>query len=74
MFKNINFILLFAIISCGGFKDFPATPIEQVNFLDNPHINFMEQPWWTDGKRAVLIISEEYTSLYDLEEFSCNKK
>jgi len=39
---------------------------------NNPHINFMEQPWWTDGRRAVLIIGEEYTSLYDLEQFSCD--
>lgn len=40
---------------------------------DNPHINFMEQPWWTDGKRAVFIFNHRETSLYDLKEFSCTK-
>ena len=41
--------------------------------MDEPHINFMEQPWWTDGRRAVLIISEKYISLYDIEQFGCDE-
>ncbi len=38
---------------------------------EEPHINFMEQPWWTDGKRAVFFFNHRETSLYDLKEFSC---
>ena len=38
---------------------------------EEPHFNFMEQPWWSDGRRAVFIVSEEPTSLFDLEEFNC---
>ena len=39
---------------------------------DDPHFNFMEQPWWTDGGRGVLIFDEEVTSMEDLEDFDCN--
>ena len=39
---------------------------------DNPHFNFMEQPWWTDGSRVILILDKEVTSINDLEEFDCN--
>ncbi len=39
---------------------------------DEPHVNFMGQPWWTNGGRAVFIFDEEVTSLDDLEEFDCD--
>ncbi|MGI9534507.1 MAG: LssY C-terminal domain-containing protein [Thermodesulfobacteriota bacterium] len=38
---------------------------------DEPHINFMEQPWWTDGRRAILIFDNDITSINDLEDFDC---
>ncbi|MEQ9618459.1 MAG: LssY C-terminal domain-containing protein [Deltaproteobacteria bacterium] len=40
----------------------PATP-------ENPHRNFMKQPYWTDGYRAVFIIQEDPTHLSELEFF-----
>jgi len=40
----------------------PATP-------DNPHRNFMKQPWWTDGYRSVFLFEEDTTPLTDLEFF-----
>lgn len=39
---------------------------------DEPHYNFMGQPWWTNGGRAIFIIDEEVTSIDDLEEFDCD--
>jgi len=36
MYKNILFLLYIVLISCGGgFKDYPATPIEKVDFLSH---------------------------------------
>ena len=40
---------------------------------DDPHYNFMEQPWWTDGSRGVLVIADEETSIYDLTDFDCGE-
>lgn len=40
---------------------------------ENPHINFMGQPWWTDGGRAVLVFDKDSRSLDDLEIFDCEK-
>jgi hypothetical protein len=37
---------------------------------DNPHRNFMNQPYWTDGRRVVFLFGSEPTSLSDLEFFS----
>jgi hypothetical protein len=37
---------------------------------DNPHRNFMNQPYWTDGKRLVFLFGSEPTSLSELEFFS----
>jgi hypothetical protein len=37
---------------------------------DNPHRNFMKQPYWTDGKRVVFLFGSEPTSLAELEFFS----
>lgn len=37
---------------------------------DNPHRNFMNQPYWTDGKRAVFLFGSEPTSLAELDFFS----
>lgn len=37
---------------------------------DNPHRNFMNQPYWTDGKRAVFLFGSEPTSLAEIEFFS----
>jgi len=57
--------------------------LKQVGIVDNslasatpdePHVNFMEQPWWTDGKRVVLIFDKGVTSLNDLEDFECTDK
>jgi LssY-like putative type I secretion system component LssY len=39
---------------------------------EDPHTNFMGQPWWTNGGRTVFIFDEEVTSLDDLEEFDCD--
>ena len=41
---------------------------------ENPHINFMEQPWWSDGRRAIFVMGEEYSSIYDLEKFECSSE
>jgi LssY C-terminus len=40
----------------------PATP-------DNPHINFMKQPWWTDGYRAVFLFGDDPVTLNEVEFF-----
>jgi hypothetical protein len=37
---------------------------------DNPHRNFMNQPYWTDGKRVVFLFGSEPTSLAEIEFFS----
>ena len=37
---------------------------------DNPHRNFMNQPYWTDGRRAVFLFGSEPTSLAELQFFS----
>jgi len=50
-----------------GWVEGGITPADK----ENPHINFMEQPWWTDGRRAVFIMDEEYTSIYELDAFTC---
>lgn len=44
----------------GGIK--PATP-------ENPHRNFMDQPWWTDGDRAVFLFGKDPTTLSEVEWF-----
>lgn len=36
---------------------------------DNPHRNFMNQPYWTDGKRAIFLFDSEPTTLSELELF-----
>lgn len=38
---------------------------------NDPHINFMEQPWWTDGRRGVLVLGPKEHSIYDIKNFSC---
>ncbi len=35
---------------------------------DNPHLNLLEQPWWTDGYRPVLFFDNNETYLSDVEE------
>lgn len=44
----------------------------QPSTREHPHTNFMGQPWWTNGGRAIFIIDEEVTSIDDLEEFDCD--
>ena len=39
--------------------------------MEDPHTNFMGQPWWTDGGRAVFVFGEDTRSLDELEEFNC---
>ena len=36
---------------------------------DEPHRNFMQAPWWTDGMREVYLMSDERTRLEDLQYF-----
>lgn len=57
------------LLFSGGVRKFgyvkgvaPATP-------ENPHRNFMNQPWWTDGYRAVLLFEEDPTTLSELRFF-----
>lgn len=38
---------------------------------EDPHINFMGQPLWTKGGRAIFIFDEDVTSIDDLKEFDC---
>jgi hypothetical protein len=40
----------------------PATP-------ENPHRNFMKQPWWTDGYRAVFLFGDTTVTLNELDFF-----
>jgi len=40
----------------------PATP-------ENPHRNFMKQPWWTDGYRAVFLFGDQPVTLNEVEFF-----
>ncbi|HVY55274.1 MAG TPA: LssY C-terminal domain-containing protein [Thermodesulfobacteriota bacterium] len=40
----------------------PATP-------DNPHRNFMKQPWWTDGYRAVFLFGDQPVTLNEVKFF-----
>ena len=35
MRSKLNILILLMLVSCGGFKDYPATPLEEVNFLDH---------------------------------------
>ena len=57
--------------------------LKQIGFIDgsltaatrdDPHFNFMEQPWWTDGGRAIFIFDKKVTSIDDLEDFDCNSE
>jgi hypothetical protein len=57
------------LLFSGGVRKFgyikgikPATP-------DNPHRNFMKQPWWTDGYRAVFLFGDETVTLNELDFF-----
>jgi len=35
----------------------------------NPHMNLLDQPWWTDGHRMVLLFQEKPLTLRELEFF-----
>lgn len=57
------------LLFSGGVKKFgyvkgirPSTP-------DDPHWNFMKQPWWTDGYRTVFLFGDDLTSLNEVEIF-----
>lgn len=57
------------LLFSGGVRKFgyvkgirPSTP-------DDPHWNFMKQPWWTDGYRTVFLFGDDLTSLNEIEIF-----
>ncbi len=57
------------LLFSGGVKKFgyvkgirPSTP-------DDPHWNFMKQPWWTDGYRTVFLFGDNLTSLNEIGIF-----
>jgi len=50
-----------------GVRKFGYVQYTEPSTRQEPRWNFMEQPWWSDGKRAVFIFGSETTPLTELE-------
>lgn len=50
-----------------GVSEFGYVQYTKPSTRKNPRFNFMEQPWWSDGRRAVFIFESEYTPLTELK-------
>jgi len=46
-----------------GVREFGYVDYTELSTRQEPRWNFMEQPWWSDGKRAVFIMGSELTPL-----------
>jgi hypothetical protein len=57
------------LILSGGVKKFGYVRVIEPATRENPHRNFMDQPWWTDGLRTVFLFGEESTTITELELF-----
>ncbi len=61
--------LLQDLVMSGGVRKLGFINAMEPADREEPHRNFMDQPWWTDGYRAVFLFEEEPTMLEELEFF-----
>lgn len=57
------------LLLSGGVKKFGYVKGIRPSAPEDPHWNFMKQPWWTDGYRTVFLFGNELTSLNEVEIF-----
>jgi hypothetical protein len=50
-----------------GVREFGYVLYTEPSTRQEPRWNFMEQPWWSDGRRAVFIFDSEPTALTELQ-------
>ena len=59
--------LLQDLLFSQGVSEFGFVYYTEPSTRQEPRWNFMEQPWWSDGRRAVFIMDSEPTPLTELE-------
>ena len=64
-----EFLLEDMVLSEGVSKIGSFIGIEPAS-IDNPHMDVLDQPWWTDGFRVVFLFEHEPHSLEDIDFFT----
>ncbi len=67
--RNVALFAVLAIVA--GCRTFSPTPMDDVSFVspEEPRGNLTGDPWFTDGNRAIMLLSSEPVSVTETEWF-----